>query len=168
MYFLAPAMEMAPAGSSMARESSKQSRTAAQISSLLTVTRSSTSSLQMRKTSGPICATAAPSTKWPGSGRETRCPLSKLRLSTSLSEGSTPMTLVPGMICFTAAATPARSEPPPHGTKIASRCVRAVASGAAADGSDSLIAAPCCRTSSRPTVAWVGVGVGVESHLGTG
>ena len=36
MNFLAPAMEMAPAGSSMARESSKQSRTAAQISSLLT------------------------------------------------------------------------------------------------------------------------------------
>ena len=27
MYFLAPAMEMAPAGSSIARESSKQSRT---------------------------------------------------------------------------------------------------------------------------------------------
>mmetsp|Transcript_60151 Transcript_60151/g.137965 ORF Transcript_60151/g.137965 Transcript_60151/m.137965 type:complete len:224 (-) Transcript_60151:543-1214(-) len=139
---------MAPAGSSIARVSSKQSRTAAQISSLLTVTMSSTSSSHSRKTSGPICVTAAPSTKCDGSGTSTRWPARRDCCSKLLSAGSTPMTLVVGMTCLTASAIPASSDEPPVHTKMASRwCVLAAPPVA------SSTARPCCRVISRPAVA---------------
>ena len=95
-YFFSPATDIAPAGSSIARVSSKQSRTAAQISSFETVTTSSTSSLHSRNTSGPTHCTAAPSTKCGGSVSETRWPVLSDCRSTSKSSGSTPITFVVG------------------------------------------------------------------------
>eukprot|EP00965_Chrysotila_dentata_P077577 2559814-Pleurochrysis_carterae.AAC.2 len=70
-------------------------------------------SLQRRKTSGPSCCIAAPSTKCEGSGSTTRWPSSKDRCSRLLFSGSTPITLVCGMICLTEAAMPAMSDEPP-------------------------------------------------------
>mmetsp|Transcript_46737 Transcript_46737/g.150633 ORF Transcript_46737/g.150633 Transcript_46737/m.150633 type:complete len:256 (+) Transcript_46737:763-1530(+) len=173
---------MAPAGSSIARVSSKQSRTAAQISSVETVTTSSTSESHSRKTSEPSCCTAAPSTKWDGSESFGRCPASSERCIKLFSSGSTPMTLVPGMSCLTMAATPAIREPPPVQTKIASSdwpvpggrwpFARATASAAPRIACGAIPfekrpvrlrarfccmsgsrAAECCRTISRPQVA---------------
>mmetsp|Transcript_24540 Transcript_24540/g.40658 ORF Transcript_24540/g.40658 Transcript_24540/m.40658 type:complete len:207 (+) Transcript_24540:1059-1679(+) len=128
----------------MARVSSKQSRTAAQISSCVTVTISSTSSLQMRKTSGPIRVTAAPSTKCEGSGVLTRWPPSSDCCTRLFSSVSTPITLVDGIICLTVAATPASKDEPPVHTKMASNL-----ESLPVDSN----AAPCCRMISRPAVA---------------
>mmetsp|Transcript_58565 Transcript_58565/g.130466 ORF Transcript_58565/g.130466 Transcript_58565/m.130466 type:complete len:211 (+) Transcript_58565:1350-1982(+) len=129
----------------MARVSSKQSRTAAQISSWDTVTMSSTSSLQSRNTSAPSWVTDAPSTNASGSGAVIVCPLSRDLASRSAPSASTPITLTRGVICLITAATPASKELPPAVMKTASRSF------------DPLIPSstgPICRTISRPAVAW--------------
>ena len=60
--------------------------------------------------SSPTCRTQMPSR--PGSWIIERVPVSSECRSTSADAGSTPITRVPGAIDLTAAATPARSEPP--------------------------------------------------------
>mmetsp|Transcript_25354 Transcript_25354/g.84981 ORF Transcript_25354/g.84981 Transcript_25354/m.84981 type:complete len:233 (+) Transcript_25354:640-1338(+) len=95
-HFLRPAMARAPAGSRMARVSSKPSLTAAQISSTLTVIMSSTSSSHTRKVSSPTRSTAAPSAKRSTSSSTTRCPARSDRPIASAPTASTPITRVLG------------------------------------------------------------------------
>mmetsp|Transcript_1181 Transcript_1181/g.2917 ORF Transcript_1181/g.2917 Transcript_1181/m.2917 type:complete len:291 (+) Transcript_1181:67-939(+) len=145
-HFLRPAIEVAPAGSSSARVSSKPSRIASRISSSETHTTSSTRVSHSRYTSSPSCGTQIPST--PGSSIVTREPDMRDWRSTSTLCGSTPMTLTVGLSCLTAAATPARSEPPPTGRKMASSGERAGEPCWRAATMDE-----CCRRISIPAVA---------------
>mmetsp|Transcript_6678 Transcript_6678/g.16148 ORF Transcript_6678/g.16148 Transcript_6678/m.16148 type:complete len:361 (-) Transcript_6678:144-1226(-) len=115
-----PATPSAPAGSKMARVSSKTSLMAAQISSLLTTITPSTKSLHSRNVSAPTSVTAVPSANVPTLGSSTRSPAARLRAMASASSLSTPYTFTSGRSRFSTAAMPAISPPPPTGTNTAS------------------------------------------------
>mmetsp|Transcript_31571 Transcript_31571/g.82528 ORF Transcript_31571/g.82528 Transcript_31571/m.82528 type:complete len:268 (+) Transcript_31571:767-1570(+) len=117
---LRPAMARAPAGSSTQRVSKKPSLIASQISSVVTVTMSSTSSLAMRNVSWPTVLTAAPSAKIPTLSSVTRRPARIDAVMPAASSASTPITITPGRTRLTYAAIPASIPPPPQQTKTAS------------------------------------------------
>ena len=121
--FFIPAKANAPAGSAMARVSSKISFTAAQISSVLTVIISSTQVLAMRKGISPTCLTATPSANRPTESKIILSLAFNASVMQAASSGSTPITLVCGETCLTTEAIPAINPPPPTGTKIISRCL---------------------------------------------
>ena len=83
------------------RVSSKMSLMAAQISSVVTSTMSSTSSRAMRKVSLPTWRTATPSAKRFTCGSITRRPALRDAAMALESTGSTPMTRVEGDSAFT-------------------------------------------------------------------
>ena len=85
----------------MPRVSSKMSLMAAQISSVLTSTTSSTRSRATRKVSAPIWRTATPSAKSPTWGSTTRSPAARARSRVGASSGSTPMMRTSGLTYFT-------------------------------------------------------------------
>ena len=80
----------------MERVSSKMSFTAAQISSSVTSTTSSTHSEAIRNGSAPICFTATPSANVPTCGSTTRLPAASAACNVGVSVGSTPITRVSG------------------------------------------------------------------------
>ncbi|MNL59634.1 hypothetical protein D3C87_1833780 [compost metagenome] len=100
----------------MARMSSKMSLMAAQISSAVTVTISSSNSRQMRKVSTPTWRTATPSAKSPTWSSATGWPAAIAAFMLAASSGSTPITLISGRRNLTKAAIPAARPPPPTGT----------------------------------------------------
>mmetsp|Transcript_58477 Transcript_58477/g.155460 ORF Transcript_58477/g.155460 Transcript_58477/m.155460 type:complete len:221 (+) Transcript_58477:2-664(+) len=114
-----PAIARAPAGSSTHRVSVKPSLMAAQISSVVTVTISSTSSLQMRNVSLPTVRTAAPSAKMPTVSSVVSRPFCSDVVMPAASSASTPITSTPGRTRLTYAAMPASMPPPPQQTKMA-------------------------------------------------
>mmetsp|Transcript_32806 Transcript_32806/g.103855 ORF Transcript_32806/g.103855 Transcript_32806/m.103855 type:complete len:210 (+) Transcript_32806:620-1249(+) len=120
IHFLAPATPSAPAGSMTQRVSLKVSLMAWQISSVLTVTISSTSSWQTRKVSSPMVRTAAPSAKRPTWSSVVTSPAASDAVMPAASSASTPMMRTLGRTRFTYAATPASMPPPPQHTKMAS------------------------------------------------
>jgi len=120
-YFLTPATASAPAGSTIERVSSNTSWIAAQISSVLVSTISSTWPRHSAKLSSPTRRTATPSAKIPTRSSVTRRPALSESCIPAASSGSTPMIFTPGYRYFTYTAMPASSPPPPTGTKIASR-----------------------------------------------
>ena len=94
---LSPATAKAPAGSITLRVSSKTSLIAAQISSFVTRTTSSTQRRAIANVASPTWRTATPSAKIPTCSRRTRSPAWSERKMASDSNGSTPTTFTPGM-----------------------------------------------------------------------
>ena len=97
---LSPATASAPAGSITLRVSSNTSLIAAQISSFVTRTTSSTHARAIRKVVSPTWRTATPSAKIPTRSRLTRSPASSERCIASASKGSTPTTFTAGISAF--------------------------------------------------------------------
>ena len=116
--FLIPAIDNAPAGSAIVRVSSYNSFIPAQISSVDTRIDESTKSLVILNVFSPICLTATPSAKMPTLLSFTLFFDRKARLKQSESCGSTAIILVLGLSFLMRAVIPARSPPPPTGTKI--------------------------------------------------
>mmetsp|Transcript_15590 Transcript_15590/g.20967 ORF Transcript_15590/g.20967 Transcript_15590/m.20967 type:complete len:434 (-) Transcript_15590:81-1382(-) len=135
---LAPAMERAPEGSMTERVSSNMSFRAAQISSFVTKTTSSTTSCATRNVSLPTIFTATPSANVSTCSSVTRSPSCKERNMASAPVGSTPMIRTPGRITFRYPPIPAMSPPPPTGTKTAARSTEELT----------------CRSISMPMVPW--------------
>ena len=95
-HVFSPATASAPAGSMMLRVSSKTSLMAAQISSLVTRTTSSTVCCAMANVCSPTSRTATPSAKMPTWSSVTRRPACSERYIASASNGSTPMICTSG------------------------------------------------------------------------
>ena len=91
-----PATASAPAGSAIERVSSKMSWIAAQTSSVVTTTISSTYCCASRNVSLPTRRTATPSAKIPTRSSVTRSPLASDACMLAASSGSTPTTRIDG------------------------------------------------------------------------
>ena len=95
-HFFIPATASPPAGSTIARVSSKMSWIAAQVSSVETVTTSSTYFCARRNGSAPTRRTATPSWKMPTRSSVTRSPAASEACMLAASSGSTPTMRISG------------------------------------------------------------------------
>mmetsp|Transcript_54899 Transcript_54899/g.107402 ORF Transcript_54899/g.107402 Transcript_54899/m.107402 type:complete len:220 (+) Transcript_54899:736-1395(+) len=118
--FFIPAIAKAPAGSKTTRMSVKASLIAAQISSVLTVTISSTTCWQSLKVLLPATRTAAPSAKVPTESNSTIRPALRLSVKVGASAASTPTTFTWGATALMNAPIPDSMPPPPQQTNTAS------------------------------------------------
>ncbi|KAH3677800.1 hypothetical protein OGATHE_000454 [Ogataea polymorpha] len=120
MYLLRPATVMAPDGSINDLVSSNTSLIAAQISSVVTRTTSSTpNSCNTANVSSPTIRTAVPSANPPTESSVTLSPFSKERFNASASNVSTPIIFTCGASRFRYAVMPESSPPPPTATNTA-------------------------------------------------